>query len=145
MTTIRLVYVVLKSYTSSSLTILCYHLHGGRVGVKVIIGDPRVVEVLIVDRILHWCLAVVVFILHIGSSSPSLAQCLTNIMYGRLGFENIMIYNFDSGAPHTPWSKRVRWYFHETGEPLTASFDCISNLLKFCIFKLCKGYDQPRE
>ena len=53
MTTIRLVYVVLKSYTSSSLTILCYHFHGGRVGVKVIIGDPRVVEVLIVDRILH--------------------------------------------------------------------------------------------
>ena len=67
-------------------------------GLKVITGDPRVHGVLTVDRILHWYLAIAVFIQYIDSSSPSLAQCMTDTMYGRLGLENIIIYNFGSSS-----------------------------------------------
>lgn len=57
-----------------------------------------VLEVLIVDRVMHWCLAVVVLILYIRSSYPSLAQYVADMMNGRLGLEKMMMYNFGSSS-----------------------------------------------
>ena len=40
MPTMQFASMVLKSYITSTLEIPSYHLHGGRVGVEVVIGDP---------------------------------------------------------------------------------------------------------